>query len=357
MLDKEYEKIGLSVSDEELYDIMVDHPHPVLVRQLTDQQTGQANPRFADPVTGQLSPAKLREFTQTMTDKDEESWLELEDYIRGIRLSEKYNNLVKKGMYVTTAVSKRNYTAQNTSASVKYIVKNFSTVADSTIKPTDDELDAYYNAHQNEFKQETSRKVEYVAFDISPSQEDFDVTMEAAQKIAEEFKTVTDDSSYVISESDSRTFDETFHAKGTLSPEIDTLMFKSPVGTVVGPYLENGSYKISKLIKEKTAADSAKVRHILIAYKGSGASETTTLTKEQSKKVADSLAALIKKGGAKFADLVEKHSDDSGKKMPPTKKPGEEYPGKGGDYGWLNATSGFVPSFKDAGLDNKKGVN
>ncbi len=41
--------------------------------------------------------------------------------------------------------------------------------------------------------------------------------------------------------------------------------------------------------------------------------------------------------------------------MPPNKKPGEDYTGKGGNYGWLNASSSFVEPFKNAGLDNKKG--
>jgi peptidyl-prolyl cis-trans isomerase D len=41
--------------------------------------------------------------------------------------------------------------------------------------------------------------------------------------------------------------------------------------------------------------------------------------------------------------------------MPPNKKEGEDYPGKGGDYGWLNANSQFVEPFKNAGLDHKKG--
>ncbi|HSH65677.1 MAG TPA: peptidyl-prolyl cis-trans isomerase, partial [Bacteroidia bacterium] len=34
---------------------------------------------------------------------------------------------------------------------------------------------------------------------------------------------------------------------------------------------------------------------------------------------------------------------------------GESFPGKGGDYGWMNANSGFVEPFKNAGLDGKKG--
>ncbi|MES2286238.1 MAG: SurA N-terminal domain-containing protein [Bacteroidota bacterium] len=357
VMNKEYEKLGISVSDEELYDLMIDHPHSALVRNLSDPQTNQVSPMFADPKTGQVSPAKLKEFTQKMNPEQEKQWIQLESYIRQMRIIEKYNNLIKKGLYVTAAVAKRDYIAQNTNSDIKYVTKNFKLVADSTIKVEEADLNTYYAAHQNEFKQETSRKIEYVAFDIAPSQEDKDEALENMKALATTFKTTkpSEDSLFVIAESDNRSFDLSFHGKGTLSPEIDSVMFNAAVGTVVGPYKENEILKVSKLIAIKSAADSAKVRHILIAYAGSGASESVTRSKEQAKTTADSLLALLKKG-AKFSELVDKLSDDGGKNMPPNKKEGEYYPGKGGDYGWLNPNSQFVEPFKNAGLDNKKGA-
>ena len=119
---KEYEKLGLAVSDEELYDLMVDHPHPALVRNLSDQQ-GKVAPAFADPQTGLVSPAKIKAFTQAMTDEQEGQWAQLENYIRQTRIIEKYNNLIKKGLYVSTAVAKRDYVGQNTQAAIKYVMK------------------------------------------------------------------------------------------------------------------------------------------------------------------------------------------------------------------------------------------
>ena len=353
---KEYEKLGISVSDEELYDLMIDHPHPALVRNLTDPSTNKVSPLFADPKTGELSPAKIKEFTQNMKPDQETQWIQIENYIRQTHIIEKYNNIVKKGLYFTAAAAKRDYIAQNTNSNIKYVTKNFKLMADSTIKIADSDLNAYYTAHQNEFKQETSRKIEYVAFDISPSKEDKEEALDAMKKIAIAFKEnkQSDDSTFVIAESDTRNFDLSFHYKGTLSPEIDSIMFNAEINTVVGPYNENEILKVAKLIQIKKSADSAKVRHILIAFKGSGASEGVVRNKIQAKSMADSLLGLIKKG-AKFNDFVEKFSDDSGKKMPPNKKAGESYPGKGGDYGWLNAKSNYVEPFKNAGLDNKKG--
>ena len=92
----------------------------------------------------------------------------------------------------------------------------------------------------------------------------------------------------------------------------------------------------------------------MIGYQNSPDSPSKR-TPEQAKKEADSLLAVLKKDRSKFGEFVEKFSDDPGKKMPPNKKEGESYPGKGGDYGWMNANTGFVEPFKNAGLDGKKG--
>ncbi len=356
VMDKEYAKLGIGISDEELYDLMVEHPHSALVRNLSDQQ-GKVSQMFADPKTGQVSPEKIKEFTKKMTDEQEGQWTKLEEYIKQVRTVEKYNNLIKKGIYMPSAFAKRDYIAQNSNATIKYVIKNYKLVVDSTIKVNDGDLDKYYKAHQNEFKQEASRKLEYVTFDIAPTPEDFDDAKIALQRVADEFKTkkTTEDSAFVISESETRNFDVTFHTKGTLSPMIDTTMFRAEVGAVVGPYLENGMFKISKLEASKISADSAHVRHILVAYKGSGASQTVTRTKEQAKKMADSLVVLLKKK-ADFKDFVAKFSDDGGKSSAADpKNPKKFIMGKDGDYGWVNDKSGFVDPFKNAGLDGKKG--
>jgi len=124
VMNKEYEKLGIAVSDDELVDLMIDHPHQALLRNLSDPQTGKIVPAFADDVTGEPSPAKIRAFTQSMTDEQETQWAQLEDYVRKVRTIEKYNNLIKKGLYVTTSTAKRDYTAQNKNAILKYISKS-----------------------------------------------------------------------------------------------------------------------------------------------------------------------------------------------------------------------------------------
>lgn len=346
VMGKEYEKLGLSVGMDELYDLMVDHPGAFMNQQFRNQQTGKVdNPRFAD-ANGNLDPAKLRAFIGDPNIKQEEEdiWKTLEKGMRETRIKEKYFNLLKKAMYVTNDQAKMEYIAQNKQYNVRYIGKRYSTLADSMVKVTDDDLRAYYNKHQNDYKQDyETRSVEYVAFEATPTMEDIDALKKDADRVGEEFKTKTraEDSSFVLTESSTNNFDITYHKKGTLSPLIDSMMMNEKIGFVYGPYEENNSYKVAKLIGVKTAADSAKVRHILVALQPQN-TPNVKRTKEQAKAMADSLAKLIREKKVKFEDLV-KTSDDPGSIE------------KGGDYGWFNASSGFVEPFKDAGLLGKKG--
>jgi len=344
VMTKEYEKLGLSVSEDELYDLMLVHPHQYVVQQFTDRESGKIVKDFADPM-GQLDVKKLNALVQQMNEQQEQAWSELEKAVKQARIAQKYNNMIKKGMYVTTLAAKMEYAAQNKQYSVRYAVKKYSSVPDSAVKVTDADVTAYYNEHQNDYKQDDeTRKIEYVTYDVVPSQEDIDATKSDMAKIADDFKSKTrsEDSSYVIAEADSRAFDLSFHKKGTLSPLIDSIMFKESKGFVYGPYLENNSYKVAKLIDSKIAADSAKQRHILIALQPQG-KPNVKRTKERAKVMADSIATLIKTKKRKFEDLVKEVSEDPGS-IP-----------KGGDYGWFNSSTGFVEPFKNAGLLGKKG--
>ncbi|HXD92481.1 MAG TPA: SurA N-terminal domain-containing protein [Bacteroidia bacterium] len=358
VLKVNYAKAGVNISEDELYDLMITHPHQIVVSQLTDKQTGKAYPNFAKP-DGTLDPAKLAGFAQQMTPEQEAYWKKVEDYVHDTRMAEKYNNLLKKGLYITEAEGKAEYEKQSTSYNVTYVAKRYSTVSDSSVKVSDDDIQNYYSNHTYFFQNpETTRKIDYVAFDAYATPEDIaDIKTQLAD-IAKDFKnkkTMAEDSALMQAENENNTVDIGLFKKNMISPEVDSTIFTAEKGTVYGPFQENNLIKVIKLEDKVNMLDSAKVRHILISYAGSGAAPEVKRTKEQAKKMADSLLALLKKDVKKFPEYVKNFSDDGGKKMPPTKKEGETYMGKDGDYGWLNEKSGFVESFKNFGLEGKKG--
>ncbi|HLG02538.1 MAG TPA: SurA N-terminal domain-containing protein, partial [Bacteroidia bacterium] len=171
--EPEWKKVGISLTDNELAEQMYgDRPSPHMNAYFQDPQTGQIAQQFAGP-DGSLSGEKIRDFVKKMEPKVEEQWAQIEDALRKTLIKEKYNTLLRKGFYVTSAQAKREYADENTKYNFKYIVKKFTEIPDSTVKVTDEEMKEYYVSHQWKFKQaNATRSMEYVAFDIYPSAQD-----------------------------------------------------------------------------------------------------------------------------------------------------------------------------------------
>jgi peptidyl-prolyl cis-trans isomerase D len=342
VIKKQYEKLGISVSDDELYDLMLVHPHQYVIQQLTDQQTGKIYEAFALP-DGSIDVVKLNQWVNQMDAEREKFWKQLEKSIIEVRTAEKYNMLIKKGLYVTSAEAKDAFIAQTKQVNANFVMKRYALVSDSTVKITDEDLNNYYNKHQNDYKvTEPSRKIEYVAYDVMPSKADYEAIMKDAQRIAEEFKqrTAKEDSSYIAQESDGGQVSIANYTKKNMIIG-DSTVYTSPKGTVFGPYTEGTFIKVYKLSDVKSVADSAKVRHILIGLQSPKTQQQRT--PQVAKRVADSLLVLLKSKQANFDSLVKTMSDDLGSID------------KGGDYGWFDENKGFVDPFKNAGLEGTVG--
>lgn len=342
VIKTQFKEVGITVSEDELYDLMLVHPHQYVIQQLTDQQTGKIYEGFARP-DGSLDIVKLNQWVNQMNADQEKFWKQLEKTVTDVRTSEKYNNLIKKGLYVTSAEAKDAFIAQTKQVNASFVLKRYSTVSDSAVKVTDDEISAYYNKHQNDYKvAEPTRKIEYVAYDVVPSQADFEALYKDAQRVADEFKlrTVKEDSAYIAQESEGGQVSIASYTKKNMIIS-DSTVYTAAKGTVFGPFTEGTFLKVYKLTDVKSVADSAKVRHILIGLQSPKTQQQRT--PQAAKRIADSLLVLLKAKQANFDTLVKTMSDDLGSLD------------KGGDYGWFDENKGFVEPFKNAGLEGTVG--
>jgi peptidyl-prolyl cis-trans isomerase D len=104
--------------------------------------------------------------------------------------------------------------------------------------------------------------------------------------------------------------------------------------SVFGPYLEEGTYKIAKLIDAADRPDSVHARHILL-----GAGQSRSI--ERARSLADSLLGLVKKG-VSFEKLAASFSDDKGSAQ------------LGGDLGWFTEGK-MIMQFNNACFSARKG--
>lgn len=324
VLGQELDASGIKVSSDELYDLVQgNNPHPQVLQA------------FTNPETGQFDQAQVISFLKQMeTDEDLKTrWISFEKDISKLQRNDKYNNLIKRGLYITTAESNSDFMAKNQNATIRYVVKRYNGVPDSTVEVTEAEIKSYYNDNLTKYEQDASVDVEFVTFNVDPSKEDHEKVQIWADRLKPEFETTDNDTLLVNSESDVR-FNARWLVEGDLGGEIDSIMFAAEQGFVHGPYTEAETYRLVKLIGIKMAPDSVEARHILVNPETYGG-------EEKAKATADSLKDLIS-NGADFASLAVQFSEDQGSGA------------KGGELGWFKEGQ-MVPSFNNACFDGDEG--
>lgn len=333
IMEAQYNKLGLAVTEEEIKDQFTGkNPSPIVTQQFTDEKTGQFDRARMQQVLATISQDKTGQMRAGL--------LQLEDYIAQSRISEKYLSLIKQAVYYPKWLAEKQIEDNGKLANISYVSVPYATIADSTIKVSDSELNEFINKHKELFKTEESRKVDYLAFNVIPSAADTATALKVLFDAKQELDTINnDDIAAFINRNSDLPFYDSYVAKSALMvPQKDSLL-NLPTGAVFGPYYDNNLIVFAKMISRKVLPDSVKVRHILIATQnpqGGIVSDSTAKAR------IDSIEAAVK-GGADFKALVEQYTDDVRSK--PT----------GGEYDVTPSTD-FLKEFKDFALEKNKGT-
>ncbi len=331
VLDEATEKLGMTVSPEELFDMVQGENISPLIQQMQ---------MFANPQTGQFDKVALLNFLKAIdTDnlagypaeqqaellKAKNFWLFWEKNIKRQRLEQKYTTLLGKAIAANKLDAQEAFNANAESADIVYAMQSYASIPDSTIQVSRKEIEKLYNQRKELFKQKEGRVIKYIAVDIRPSKEDYD----KAQAEMEELKAELSESvkvADVVNENSEVPYMDAFFSERAFDPELKQFATTAEVGAVYGPVFENDKYRMFKLVDKTVAPDSVKVSHIMLA----GQSEAET------KALADSLMNVLKNGGD-FEALAKEFSADQAAE-------------KGGELGWFTeatALRGVNEDFKN----------
>ncbi|MGD9976406.1 MAG: peptidylprolyl isomerase [Bacteroidales bacterium] len=326
IMQPEYNKLGLEISENELVDMVQGkNIHPIIQQQFGDPQTGVVNKEYINMLLKNLdNDPRARTY-----------WMYIEGEIKKDRLFTKYLNLIRKGLYVTSLQAKKSLSDRTTKVDFDYAVSKYTSIPDSTVNIGSGDLKEYYNTHKNEYKQQASRNVEYVIFPIKASEEDVKTAETWINKVKEEFTTTKEPKQFVSLKSDTP-FDSKYYKESELPAELNGWALSTSIGDVKGPLFDGFSYKLVRLMDIKMMPDSVKARHILISPKSQ-----TQDAYGQAKLEADSLMGVLKRNG-NWNDIASRFSSDPGSKD------------KGGDLGWFPGGV-MEQNFNDACFNNKKG--
>ena len=337
IMTKEYDAIGMNVTSEELYDqFMGEEPHQWVVQNFSDAN-GNFDRQTLESYMQQLDNAPVEYRSQ---------WIDFENAVKENRLQTKFDNLVKASYFVPNKLAKKYYDNKNVKASADVVALRYSTIPDSTVTVTDKDNKKFYEENKYKYETDETRAIDYVVFDIKPSAQDDEDARNIVMSMKDDFTTTDNVASFVNANSDQR-YDSTWMGRTDVPAVIENVVFDegNQPGFVYGPYFDNDSYNLVRIVDMQNRADSLKASHILIAYKGALRSEDTVTSKERAQAVADSLLNVLKKNTKNtelFAELATKMSADKGSAE------------KGGDLDWF--TDGMmVPAFNEFVMNNPVG--
>ena len=342
LLTEEFEKLGIRVGEKHILEVLK-----------ADQRYAQ-NKMFLN-AAGKFDLNKFKEYFKATP----EGMQMLKEEEKNAEINAKYqiyNSLLKGAMYTTQTEGKFKYEAETNKVSFDYVMVPFSSIKDTDIKITDDEIVAYMKTKDKKFKSEGSRELDYVLISEKPSTQDEaeikkNVEMlllpsvrynkeTAKNDTIQGFKAATNNAEFVNANSDIP-FDSTYIAKQDLPKDSADQLFNLPVGEVYGPYIKNNYYCISKGLGRKAGA-KVKASHILISWEGTKVpNKKEKRTKEQAKAKAEGLLAQAQANPAMFMMLAMSNSDDSSAQQ-------------GGDLGYF-APGQMVKPFNDFVFNNPVG--
>lgn len=342
LLTAEFDKLGLRVGEKAIMEVLKSDPN-----------IGK-NPTFLN-AAGFFDEAKFKEYFKS----NPQQATVLKEREKDAELNAKfqiYNNLIKAGLYTTEAEGKLKYEMEANKVNFSYVAGLYSTIKDSDVKVSDDEIVTFMKKNEKKYKAEESREIKYVLIEDKASKEDENeiktkingllsgrVVYNSSTKKNDTlpgFKDAKNTIEFVNSNSDIP-YDSTYVAKKDLpTADADKLYNLSP-GEIYGPYIHGNYYCISKSLGRKTGVN-AKASHILISYEGTQVpNQKEKRTKEQAKAKAEAILAQVQANPDSFLMLAFTNSDDSSAQQ-------------GGDLGYFSQNQ-MVKPFNDFVFNNPIG--
>jgi len=343
LIKQQFDKMGLTLTDDMFYN------------QLQFDPMFAQNPENFD-AKGNFKVQEIKKQIEELQNSGNvemyNNWLKTKKAIEYRMMARQLFANVSTGITVSKKEAEEMMKQRDQIADIDFVKVDYAAYAQKNpVKVTTQDLADYIKKHPILFKRDASRNIGLVYFPAAASPQDEAVTQAEINKLfsqgtdmsdgKENFQNTTNDSMFVSLNSD-LPYNPTYFSAEQLPASIKDKVAGAAVGTTFGPYKEQNFYVVSKLL-DKKPSDSTLSRHILVSYKGNQAGANETRTKEQAKKLADSIGAVLKATPAKFTEFLKYSSD-----------PGSA--GQGGSVGWTTPATPFVPEYLSFLANNGKGA-
>ena len=193
---KNARKAGINVGTEEMSDIVAGN---------IDSPVFSQNPSFFDE-SGIFSSAVLSDFL-AYKDTDETGrlqiyWNYLLETAKTQQYYSKYMSLFSQSNLTNALMLAEQVAGNNNTFDVEFVMVPYGYAKDTTVVVSDSEIKEYYNAHKKFYRQNASRDIEYVVFEVVPSVEDVAAVNQEMIKVYDEFATTDNMKAFLLANSE-----------------------------------------------------------------------------------------------------------------------------------------------------------
>ena len=301
---------GITVGEAEMVDLTTGDMVSPFISQ---------DPTFMDE-SGNFSKDRLVQLVQNIHSDQSGSirmyWDYLQNTIYTQQYYAKYGSLFTRGNFTNPLMLAKEIEENNNTTDVEFVMLPYGFQTDSTIVVSDSEINRYYKAHKEQYRQQASRDIEYVVFEVVPSDEDIAAANEQVLKVYDEFASAdaADMKGFLLRNSD-RPYSEYYYRSGelnTISSDVNDFVFNDGKGTSK-VFTKDNTFYVARVMESRMVPDSVFVKHILL--------------QGEQEALADSLVDVLKRGRESFANVAALYSADQNPNV-----------AERGDIGWMTQT-------------------
>lgn len=343
VVEDEAKKIGLTVTDAELQNILAEGTNPMLMQTpFVNRQTGRFDVNslkkfIADYKTQQIANPQMAAQYQTLY----KYWTFIERTLRQQILAQKYQSLLAGCILSNPVEAKLSYKEENEESSIQLATFAYSTIDDSKIKVQDADLKAKYDELKERFKQNVeSRDIKYVTVRVEPSPADRAELQQSFKKYTTDLAAASEPANVVRKSTSLVNYLGIPVAKTAYPNDIADKLDSMAVGQTYGPFetkMDN-SMNVVKLISKQLLPDSVQYRQIQVIGK----------TPAEAQKRADSIYTALNAGAA-FETIAKKYGQ-SGEKVWMTTAQYQNAPSLDAD------TKTYIGTLNNSGVNELKNI-
>lgn len=343
LIKNECDKLGLTVTDAELQNVISDGTNQLLLSTpFVNQQTGRFD---ANQLKQFLAQYEVQKKSNPQVAQQMQAiykyWTYVEKTLRQQLLMQKYNGLFAHCFLSNPVEAKMSYDEESIESHIRLASYPYSSVQDSKVKISDADLKKRYDEVKDRYRQYVeSRDINYVSVPIYASAADRAALRKQFDGYFKELATAADPSDVVRKSTSAIPYLGIPVAKDAFPSDIAEKLDSMSVGQTMGPVenKQDNTMNLVKLVAKTQLPDSVKFRAIQVGGN----------TVEEAHKRADSIYTALN-AGADFAALAKRYGQEGGEQWLTTRQY-QNAPSMDKD------TKGYLADLMSMGVNSTKNV-